>query len=105
MLYIITEYDELFDSTTNKTIFDVDDDIDVQVCYSNFLAEKAKIEGIIINQHWHNIMNHEDYHKNLTEKEYKSKKNIWNNFIKHWTIERYIKEVLKGRKLKFIELW
>jgi len=103
MVYIVEKRDE-FDEGYTDSVWEVGSE-DVENKYSRFMQKKASPMGITINPHWLNIMNHEDHHSDLSEKEYKLKSKAWDKIRREWPIERFLEEVLGGKRLEFKRLY
>jgi NADH:ubiquinone oxidoreductase subunit len=102
MVYILDKTDEYFD-TFLHSVWEVDN-LDVDNEYKRFMLKKASPMGITINPHWLNIMNHKDHHSDLSEKEYKMKSKAWDKVRREWPIDRFLEEVLGGKKMEFKRL-
>lgn len=103
MIYI-TKRGSGYDTTTLiEGVYSVDC-IDVDNEYKLFMAGKAAAVGIIINTHHLNIMNYTHYHSHMFESEYISREKKWRKIIKKWTIDKFIVDILKGKKLEFKEI-
>lgn len=76
----------------------------VQEDYILFMQEKAKEINVVINPHWLNIMNWQDHNQHLTIGEYSNKQNQWKKILRQWNIDKFISEVLKGRKERYIDV-
>jgi len=72
--------------------------------YIDFIHEKAKKIGIVINPHCLNIMNWENHNKHFSIDEYQNKEKQWRKIIRQWNIDKFISEVLKGSKQNFQSL-
>lgn len=105
MIYIVKRTDSLTESTYINSVWEVKGAIDVEQSYSNFLAAKAEELDIVINEHWHNIMNRGNHHPHLTEEEYKAKVKQWGKVLRTYNIESYLGNVLRARKIKFKEIY
>ena len=103
MIYILDKTDEYFD-TFLHSVWEVDN-LDVDNEYKRFMQKKANPMGITINPHWLDIMNHKDHHSDLSEKEYKMKSKAWDKVRREWPIERFLEEVLGGKKMEFKRLY
>ena len=103
MIYITYRNSTFDDGSIVNNIWELSSD-DVEESYKLFMAQKAEESGIVHNPHWLNIMNRENYHPDLTQEEYKQKEKAWNKVLKQWRIDRYIEEVLKGRKLEYKQI-
>ena len=100
MIYI-TYRRSIFDNGSEiNAVWDVKYE-DVPKLYIDFMQKKAEKKNIVINPHWLNIMNHKDHNSFLTETEYKDKSKEWKKELKQMNINKFISEILKGKKLKF----
>jgi len=97
MIHIITKTED--EITDIVAVYDLPSDSKQR--YNEFIANSALQMGIVININWHNIMNHEIYHSELTAEEYMIKKNIWNDFLKKNTFLKYCGRNFPKKKLKF----
>lgn len=105
MIYIVKWNDRITKTTYTNSVWEVKGDVDVEQSYSNFLAAKAEELGIVINEHWHNIMNRENHHPHLTEEEYETKVKQWKKVLRRHNIESYLGNVLRARKVEFKEIY
>lgn len=106
MIYILEYYDNIFDDTIVQSVWDVDNGIDVEREYMVYLIALAKGEfNLTINTHWGNAMNHKDHNYHLSEEEYKKAEKEWDKMLKKKNKQWFIKEVLKGRQLKFKQVY
>jgi len=103
MIYITKRYDSLCETSYINNVWEVKCD-NVEELYKDFLAEKAKELDIVINEHWNNIMNRENHHPHLTEEEYKLKVKAWSKVLRQWNIDKFIGDILRGKKLKYKEI-
>ena len=76
----------------------------VEERYIEFMHEKAKEINIVINPHWLNLMNWQDHNNHLSIGEYGNKEKQWNKIRRQWNIDKFISEILHGRKQNFNEL-
>lgn len=103
MIYITNKNGFLGEGLVVKNVWSVNCD-DVEQKYIDFIHEKAKEINIVINPHWLNVMNWEDHHKYLSIEEYKFKEKQWQKIRRQWNIDKFIAEVLKGRKERFVNI-
>lgn len=103
MIYITNEYCELSDSTHILNVWKLEQD-NVEELYKEFMLEKASTLGVIINPHWFMIMNYFDHHNHLKREEYIKLSKEWNEFKDVYTIDKFISDVLNGKKLEFTNL-
>lgn len=68
------------------------------------MKKKAAELNIVINPHWLNIMNRQDHNKHLSIGEYRDKKRQWAKIRRQWNVDKFISEVLMGRKERFRNL-
>ena len=99
MIYIIEDYDSFID--TSYIAAAVDTDIDIEDEYKKFIHKEAKMRNIIINDYWCNMMNHRDYHSNLTDLQYENKNKEWIKFLKKNTLLSFVKNKLNLSTSKF----
>ncbi len=78
------------------------DDVDER--YKNFMINKAKNLGIVINPYWLNIMDKDLYHYDMSLKEYKRREKEWSHILNKITIGYFIIKILGGSKLKYKEI-
>lgn len=103
MIYITNEYCELSDSTHILNVWELDQD-NVEDLYKEFMLEKASTLGVIINPHWFMILNYFDHHSHLKREEFSKLSKEWNEFKDVYTIDKFISDVLNGKKLEFTNL-
>jgi hypothetical protein len=102
MIYITHYYNTEFRHI--KNLWQLESETDVKDLYSKFLISESLNQGIIINPHWYNLINHKDHHPNLTVSEYKKQDKYWRRYLKDHSLDWYIEQKLNGVKLKFKEL-
>lgn len=100
MIYITSETD--FDYHTIKNVWESDNN-NLKEDYKNYMIKKAKDLNIIINEHWLNMMNHNN-NEHLTKEEFKKKNKQWSKILKDWTFEKYISYYNLAKKVEFIEI-
>jgi hypothetical protein len=86
-----------------KNIWNVDYE-DAEQRYIEFMKEKAHEINIVINPHWLNIMNWKDHNNHLSIEEYMEKEKQWAKIRRQWNVDKFISEVLRGRKERFMNL-
>lgn len=69
--------------------------------YKEYMLSEAKTIGIIINEHWFNIMDHNEFMDYLSGEEYKQKAKQWSKFRKKCNFEYYLKEIVKAKEVEF----
>lgn len=77
---------------------------DVEQRYIEFMRERAHEINIVINPHWLNIMNWKDHNDHLSIEEYREKEQQWAKIRRQWNVDKFISEVLRGRKERFRNL-
>ena len=77
---------------------------DVEQRYIEFMRERAHEINIVINPHWLNIMNWKDHNDHLSIEEYREKEQQWAKIRRQWNVDKFISEVLMGRKERFRNL-
>lgn len=77
---------------------------DVEQRYIEFMMERAHEINIVINPHWLNIMNWKDHNDHLSIEEYREKEQQWAKIRRQWNVDKFISEVLRGRKERFRNL-
>lgn len=77
---------------------------DVEQRYIEFMRERAHEINIVINPHWLNIMNWKDHNNHLSIEEYREKEQQWAKIRRQWNVDKFISEVLRGRKERFRNL-
>lgn len=92
MIYIISDYDPFPETSYIAAV--IDTDVDIEGEYKKFIHKEAENREIVINKHWYNMMNHEDYHVNLTDLQYKNKNKMWIKFLKKNTLLTFVKNKL-----------
>jgi len=103
MIYI-TYRNSNFDETSQvNNVWSVKCD-NVEEKYIEFMHEKAKEINVIINPHWLNIMNWQDYNNHLSIGEYGNKEQQWSKIKRQWNIDKFISEILKGYKEYYINV-
>lgn len=101
MIYIVEKYSDMTEHHEIDSVWEVDAD-DVEERYKKWMIDFATdVRKIVINPHWLNMMNHKDHHPHLSAEEYKQKEKSWEKFLNSRTIEWYIKEKLKGKRLNY----
>jgi hypothetical protein len=73
---------------------------DIPTRYKKFIRAAADELGVVINDHWLNIMNHENHHTHLSKEEYKAKEKMWRKFLKSRSPYWFLKEHLKATEVK-----
>ena len=92
MIYIIKDYDSLIETSYIAAV--IDTDVNIVVEYKKFIHTEAKKRNIIINDYWCNMMNHRDYHSNLTDLQYENKNKEWIKFLEENTLSTFVKNKL-----------
>ncbi len=106
MIYITYKYNEFSEHEIVNNLWEIDIIGDVESLYKEYMISKAKDEfDIIINHHWLNIMNYKDHNSHLSKSEYNKKEKLWNKCLLKHTVDFYISEILKGKKLEYINLY
>ena len=103
MIYITYENSYFDNRRTVKNVWDVGCD-NVGELYIEFMKKKAAELNIVINPHWLNIMNWQDHNKHLSIGEYRNKEQQWAKIRRQWNVDKFISEVLRGRKERFKNL-
>ena len=101
MIYITTTYSE--DYLHIQNVWEVNND-NVEELYKNFIMETSIEMNIVINKHWLNIMNYDNYHTHLTKTEYNNLSKKWKKILRLWNKDKFISEKLNGKKLEFKSL-
>lgn len=104
MIYIIQKTGDWDNNTYVESVYEAGCK-DVKLSYNSFMAAKAEELHIVINPHHLNIMDFKRHNSHLSETEYRAKEKHWKKTLKEWDIERYISEVLKGKKLEFKNIY
>ena len=99
MIYIIRDYDSVVETMIIEAV--VETSINIEKKYKEFILEKAKERGIVINNHWLNIMNYPDYHSHLSIKEYDKASRGWSIFLKRNTLLKFVKSELNLTTIDF----
>ena len=97
MIYISYRNSNFDNSLSINNVWEVDCN-NVQEKYIEFMHEKAKEINVVINPYWLNIMNWQDHNNHLSIGEYGNKEKQWNKIKRKWNVDRFIFEILKGRK-------
>ena len=97
MIYISYRNSNFDNSLSINNVWEVNCN-NVQEKYIEFMHEKAKEINVVINPHWLNIMNWQDHNNHLSIGEYGNKEKQWNKIKRQWNVDRFISEILKGRK-------
>ena len=100
MIYISYRNSDFDNSLSINNVWEVNCN-NVQEKYIEFMHEKAKEINVVINPHWLDIMNWQDHNNHLSIGEYGNKEKQWNKIKRKWNVDRYISEILKGRKLNY----
>ena len=100
MIYISYRNSKFDNSLTINNVWEVNCN-NVQEKYIEFMHEKAKEINVVINPHWLDIMNWQDHNNHLSIGEYGNKEKQWNKIKRQWNVDRFISEILKGRKLQY----
>ena len=103
MIYITYENSYFDNRRTVKNVWDVGC-YNVEELYIEFMKEKAHEINIVINPHWLNIMNWKDHNNHLSIEEYREKEQQWAKIRRQWNVDKFISEVLRGRKERFMNL-
>ena len=97
MIYITYRNSNFDNSLTVNNVREVNCN-NVQEKYIEFMHEKAKEINIVINPNWLDIMNWQDHNNHLSIGEYGNKEKQWNKIKRQWNVDKFISEILKGRK-------
>ena len=97
MIYITYRNSNFDNSLSVNNVWEVNCN-NVQEKYIEFMHEKAKEINVVINPHWPSIMNWQDHNNHLSIGEYGNKEKQWNKIKRQWNIDKFISEILKGRK-------
>ena len=97
MIYITYRNSNFDNSLSVNNVWSVKQD-NVEEKYIEFMHEKAKEINVVINSHWLNIMNWKDHNNHLSIVEYRNKEKQWNKIRRQWNIDKFISEILKGKK-------
>ena len=100
MIYISYRNSNFDNSLTINNVWEVNCN-NVQEKYIEFMHEKAKEINVVINPHWLNIMNWQDHNNHLSIGEYGNKEKQWNKIKRQWNVDRFIFEILKGRRRNY----
>lgn len=103
MIYVTFRNSMFDDGQLINNIWEVKEN-NVPQLYIDFIHEKAKEINIVINPHWLNLMNWQDHNNHLSIGEYGNKEKQWNKIRRQWNIDKFISEILHGRKQNFNEL-
>jgi len=103
MIYITFRDSNFDDSQSIKNVWNLKYE-QVDELYIAFMQKKAEVMNIAINPHWLNILNYQDHNNHLTELEYNIKVKEWSKKLKEYNIDKFISEILNGRKEKFFEI-
>lgn len=101
MIYITYCNSPLSGNQVVKNVWSVNTS-DVCEKYIEFMHKKAKEIGVVINPRWLNMMNWQDHNNHLSIGEYTNKEQQWGKILRQWNIDKFISEVLKGKKERFI---
>ncbi len=93
-------YIVLNDELTISNVFEHEKE-DLKEQYRNYMLDNAKEIGLIINPHWLNAMNFEDYHAHLASKEYSDLCKKWRKFSKKNTFGYFLEHIIKAEKKEF----
>jgi hypothetical protein len=103
MIYI-TYRNSKFDETPEvNNLWRVECD-NIEEKYIEFMHKKAKETNVVINIHWLNIANWKDHNNHLSIGEYGNKEKQWSKIRRQWNIDKFICEILKGRKEPYINV-
>lgn len=91
MVYLTYNLSELGECSEISRIW-LSDHEDLEDQYREFVLKESLNRGIIINKHWLNIMNHEDHHKKMSEKEYDWAKRGWTIFLGKNNFDKFLGE-------------
>lgn len=97
MIYITYSNSNFHKKLVVKNVWNVKCD-NVEEKYKEFMHEKAKEINAVINSHWLTIMNWQDHNNHLSILEYGNKVKQWKKIKRQWNIDKFIFEILKGRK-------
>lgn len=100
MIYISYRNSNFNNSLSINNVWEVNCN-NVQEKYIEFMHEKAKEINVVINPYWLNIMNWQDHNNHLSIGEYGNKEKQWNKIRRQWNVDRFIFEILKGKKLHY----
>lgn len=103
MIYVTYRNSYLDGRKVVKNLWNVDCE-DVEQRYIEFMKEKAREINIVINPHWLNIMNWKDHNNHLSIEEYREKEQQWAKIRRQWNVDKFISEVLRGWKERFMNL-
>lgn len=105
MIYILERVlvDEwTWNTITTTHVFEVPDDINVEVEYRDHILKVANSMSAVINPHWYNLMDHENHHPHLNEEEYESLSQSWTEELRANSKFSFLKSI--GRELGFEKL-
>lgn len=103
MIYITNRYDSLCETSYINNVWDCKQN-NVEELYKEFMYKKADAIGIIVNPHWLNMMNHKDHHPQLSTEVYKMREKEWKRILRQWNIDKFIGDVLRGKKLEYKQI-
>ena len=103
MIYVTYQNSYLDGRKVVKNLWNVDCE-DVEQRYIEFMKEKAREINIVINPHWLYIMNWKDHNNHLSIEEYREKEQQWAKIRRQWNVDKFISEVLRGWKERFMNL-
>ena len=97
MIYITYRHSNFDNSLSVNNVWSVKQD-NVEEKYIEFMHKKAKEINVVINPNWLNIMSWQNHNNHLSIGEYGNKEKQWNKIRRQWNIDKFISEILKGKK-------
>lgn len=103
MIYITKKYCDFTEKYKPHKVWEVDC-ADVENEYKLFMVSRAYELGLIISMKHLIVANYPDHHAHMFKSEYIAAEKKWNKILKQWNIDRFIADILKGKKLEFKEI-
>lgn len=107
MIYIISEHEGEYEDKYQyiRSIWNIDNNINPELLYNNFMVEYGWAQ-FNLNIHPEHLcaLNQENFNYHLSLGSYNRLEKKWDKFRNKYTIEDFIKEVLKGIELEFKSL-
>ncbi len=97
-IIVITEETGEYDSY-NKNIIStwlINREVDHNTAFINHLLSEYKKAGLDVSSHKYGGFD-------FTKVKGKENRRKLNDIGKHWTVERFVEEILKGKKIEFVE--
>lgn len=104
MIYIIQKQDQFDPETYISEVYESDME-DAEQLYRDFMIELASEIGCVINEHWLNIMNHENHHPEMSKEQHREKAKQWNLTLKSIPFTVFLKQHCGGKQVEYTKVF